>query len=172
MIRRRTFGAGFLAALTGGCGFHPLYGRDERGAVSDRLRQVDVALIPERSGQLLREELQRRLEGPDGLVDRAYLLSVTYSVSEQGVATEFSTSALTRMRVTGTAHWTLTALKGTPHDVLSGWAKNNDGMNLIDVQYFYTELQREEVLKRISNSISQQIVTEISGFFKKEQGLI
>ena len=169
MIRRRTLGAGLLAALTSGCGFQPLYGRHDNGAVSDKLRQIDVALIPERSGQLLREELQRRLEGSSGLSDRAYLLSVTYAISEQGVATEFTTSAVTRMRITGTAHWTLTSVKGEPHDVLSGWAKSNDGTNLIDVQYFYTELRDEDVVRRISTSISQQIVTDLAAYFQKEQ---
>ncbi len=169
MIRRRTIGAGLLAALSSGCGFQPLYGRHDNGAVSDRLRQIDVALIPERPGQVLREELQRRLEGPDGLSDRAYQLSVTYTISEQGVATEFATSAVTRLRVIGTAHWTLTAVKGEPRDVVSGWAKSNDGANLVDVQYFYTELRNEDVLRRISTSISQQIVTDLAAYFQKEQ---
>ena len=159
-----------LAGLAGGCGFHPLYGSAGEGAaVSDELRQVDVALIPERSGQLLREELQRRLQGAGGAGSTSYLLNVTYSVADQGVATEFTTSAQTRIRVIGEAHWTLTSVRGEAHEVASGWAKANDGINLVDVQYFYTDIQHESAIRRISTDISQQIVTGIATYLKKEK---
>ncbi|MDR3523278.1 MAG: LPS assembly lipoprotein LptE [Acetobacteraceae bacterium] len=156
-----------MVGLAGGCGFRPLYGRMGDGtAMPEQLRQVDVALIPDRAGQLLREELQRRLQGESGSGSKSYLLTVTYNVSDQGVATEFTTSAQTRVRVIGEAHWSLISIRGEAHEIASGWAKSNDGANLIDVQYFYSDLQHENVVRRISTDISQKIVTDIAAYFQ------
>ena len=159
-----------LAGLAGGCGFRPLYGSAGEGmAIPEQLHQVDVALIPDRAGQLLREELLRRLQGTSGSGTKSYLLTVTYNVSDQGVATEFTTSAQTRVRVIGEAHWSLISVRGEAHEIASGWAKSNDGANLVDMQYFYGDLQHENVVRRISTDISQKIVTDIAAYFQKAQ---
>ena len=157
-----------LAGLTGGCGFSPLYGQADgaSGGVADKLRQIDVALIPERSGQLLRQALQQRLEGAGGAGAKGYVLSVNLTVSNQGQATEFTTSAQTRMRVVGTARWSLTNVQGEAHQIASGAAKTVDGYNLVDVQYFYTDLRNEEVIKQITQELSQKIATQVAEYFK------
>lgn len=67
--RRRFLGLvalGSAALGVSACGFTPLYGRSERtggNASVDGLRQVFVATIPERTGQILRKELQIQLAG-------------------------------------------------------------------------------------------------------------
>ena len=50
--------AGFLSLGAGGCGFHPLYGPTASGAnLTDVMKSVQVATIPSRTGQRLRNEL-------------------------------------------------------------------------------------------------------------------
>ncbi len=50
--------AGFLSLSTGGCGFHPLYGPTASGAnLTEVMKSVQIATIPSRTGQRLRNEL-------------------------------------------------------------------------------------------------------------------
>ena len=66
-----------------GCGFEPVYmpsAGDTPGVAQRELAAIDVAIIPDRPGQLLRQALQQRLGGADpvgpaiyperGLLDR------------------------------------------------------------------------------------------------------
>ena len=55
-----------LLALPG-CGFHPLYASNgsEPGPAKEGLGQISVGLIPERAGQILRQELQARFDHGD-----------------------------------------------------------------------------------------------------------
>ena len=57
--RRAVFGAMLLAPVLAGCGFQPLYGSGFSGGegVAGKLRSVDIALIPGRVGQEVRNEL-------------------------------------------------------------------------------------------------------------------
>ncbi|MFM8988614.1 MAG: hypothetical protein ACKOUS_02890, partial [Alphaproteobacteria bacterium] len=48
--------AGALPVLAG-CGFSPLYGRSEGGAVAEELAKIRVLPIANRSGQVLRNHL-------------------------------------------------------------------------------------------------------------------
>ncbi len=50
--------AGLVALGAGGCGIHPLYGPTASGAnLSDIMKTIDVANIPSRTGQRVRNEL-------------------------------------------------------------------------------------------------------------------
>ena len=82
MSRRLLAAAGGLALLTG-CGFRPLYGARDNGTASPAeqgLAEISVALIPERSGQLLRQALQARFERSGGGAAKRYDLSVGYGI--------------------------------------------------------------------------------------------
>lgn len=43
--------------LLGACGFTPLYADKDESSVQEKLDQIDIAVIPDRSGQFLRNEL-------------------------------------------------------------------------------------------------------------------
>ena len=50
--------AGLLSLGASGCGFHPMYGPTASGAnLTDVMKSVQVATIPSRTGQRLRNEL-------------------------------------------------------------------------------------------------------------------
>jgi hypothetical protein len=66
----------------------------------------------------------------------------------------------------GAAQWSLTNVQGEARQITSGAAKTIDGFNAIDVQYFYNDLRNEEVMKQVAQSLSQQIILQISEYFK------
>ncbi|MDX2263353.1 MAG: hypothetical protein NW215_00070 [Hyphomicrobiales bacterium] len=57
-ITRMIGGAIVIGAVLGGCGFQPLHGPTASGAnLSDVMKSVDIALVPGRVGQKIRNEL-------------------------------------------------------------------------------------------------------------------
>ncbi len=79
-----SLGGAFTAVAVAGsvlcaCGFQPMYGqrRPEVTPVSSDLASIEVGMIPDRSGQLLRNELTYLLNpASDAGVSRRYTLSV------------------------------------------------------------------------------------------------
>jgi LPS-assembly lipoprotein len=69
--------AGLLSLGAGGCGFHPLYGPTASGAnLSEVMRTVEVANIPSRTGQQVRNELIFGTTGGNGGLPPVYRLEV------------------------------------------------------------------------------------------------
>ena len=127
-IRRRMAVLG-MGALLGGCGFRPVYApRADGNAAQEQLASIRVARLPERSGQLLRQELQARLDHGEALAKR-YELAVSYSVSSDAIGIQQDTT-FTRLRMVGTANWTLRSLDPTQKVVATGLARSVDGVNV------------------------------------------
>ena len=78
-------GAGLACCLLAGCGFSPLYGDDGAATpVSAQLEQVQVAQIPERTGQMLHDTLQDDMQRDGAPVAQLYTLTVDYNINQQG----------------------------------------------------------------------------------------
>ncbi len=150
-----------------GCGFHPVYAkRDKTAPAVAGLSQIDVALIPERFGQLTREALQARLEqGGSGDVHR-FRLVTSLGVSGDAIGVR-SDSVPTRVRLIGTANWTLTAEDATGATLAHGTAHDVDGFDIIDQQYFASDLQSQEVLRRMAANLADQIALQLALYFEK-----
>jgi LPS-assembly lipoprotein len=172
MIGRRAVFQAFalpILALVAGCGFHPAFQQSNLGhGGSDALAQIEVGLIPDRPGQLLRQELQRRLEGSGGSIHKSYLLATSLAMRNDFVGIEFGSNSSSRIRVVGTATWKLIRIDGQQETVASGWQKSTDGFNQIDPQYFYSDLQLEQTYKRIAASLAEQMLLAISVQLNKE----
>ncbi len=167
MITRRTlFAAGAFgaAALSGGCGFHPIYARGS--AARAALPAVYVKLIANRNGQLLRQALQTRLEGSNDTVAKRFTLSIGYAEAVQIVNVQADNS-VTRLRSVGTATWTLLPVDNTTNKLAGGTVRSVDGYNLIDEQYFYQDLSEEAVQRRLAEALADQIVIGLSVYFDK-----
>jgi|SRR5271166_5692442 len=68
---------GLLTLGTGGCGFHPLYGPTASGAnLSEVMKTINVADIPSRTGQRLRNELIFGTTGGGDRLPALYRLDV------------------------------------------------------------------------------------------------
>lgn len=78
------------AMLLGGCGFSPVYGRNDYAAAE--LATIQVGQIEERIGQVLRNELIDRLTPQGEPGDPRYHLSVTITESRSPLAIQSDTS--------------------------------------------------------------------------------
>ena len=158
-----------LAALAlGGCGFRPLYGsRDGQDMPAQReLAAIDVGLIPERSGQLLRQALQQRMNRSDDAPAKRYELSVSFGVSGDVIGIQQDSTA-SRLREVATATWSLKLLDPGRTLVTNGTARALDGVNIIDQQYFAADLEGEAAQRRLAEAVADQIALQISAFFAR-----
>jgi len=157
----------FLALTSlAGCGFSPLYGdAGTSSTVADKLAEVQVQNIPERTGQMLRESIEQQLYANGSPTTQLYVLTVSYSIGEQGVGIQQDTS-VTRNRFIATANWTLAAV-GTPGvPIATGLASTEDAQNIIDQQYFALTLETTTIDQQLADQIGQQISSQVAVYFK------
>jgi LPS-assembly lipoprotein len=165
---RRGFSLGLALAL-GGCGFQPVYmptASGKAGPAQRGLASVNVPVIRERPGQLLRQALQERFSNDSG-VPSEYDLTVSYSVAGEGIAIQSSTLA-TRVRLIGTANWNLVGRDNKRTTLISGSARAMDGVNVFDSQYFASDLESEAKQKSIAENIATQIATQLAVWFRQQ----
>lgn len=157
-----------VGLLVGGCGFEPVYGERTGGGggAQDRLAEVNVLLMPERSGQLLRQALQSRLERGGAGAARRYDLSVQFAISGEpiGIQRDNSTS---RLRLIGTANWSLYAQDAQRSTIASGTAREVDAFNIISQQIFAAELANSAVQRRMADAVADQIVLQLASHFAR-----
>lgn len=153
-----------LSLLLSGCGFHPLY--DRAGASAASLAAVYVNIIPNRPGQLLRQALQAKLEGPNGAIAKRFTLGVSYSENVQALGVQADNST-TRNRDVGTATWSLHPVNNLSVQVTGGTARSVDGYNIIDEQFFYSDLSQEATERRLADALAEQIVTGLAVYFDR-----
>ena len=167
-IARRGLLAAALATL-GGCGFRPLYGSggEAEAGVQARLAEINVQLIPERSGQLLRQALQVRLERGRPPVARRFDLSVQYVLASEAIGIQQDTSA-SRVRFTGVANWALLAQNAQRTTVASGSAREVDAVNIINQQFFAAEITSAAVQRRMVEALAEQIVIQLATHFARQ----
>ncbi len=153
-----------LLALSG-CGFTPLYGGAQGQAASAGLEAVAVQNIPERTGQMLRQSLQQQLYTAGQPVTEHYTLSVNYSINQtgEGVQEDSSTS---RTRFDAHAAWRLSPIGNPAVTLASGNATAMDALNIIDQQYFASNLETDTVNQQLSDQIAAQITVQLAAWFR------
>lgn len=170
MSRRLLAAAGGLALLTA-CGFRPLYGVRDNGTVSPAeqgLAEISIALIPERSGQLLRQALQARFERSGGGVAKRYDLSVGYGIQGDTLNIAQTTSIPSRLRLVGTANWALISQDTRRRTLATGTARSVDGLNIFDQQFFALDMQSEAVQRRIAEQVAEQMALQLAAWFNRQ----
>lgn len=168
ILRRRLLCVGPLAVLSG-CGFRPVYmptASDKAGVAQRGLSSVFVEIIPDRPGQELRQALQERL-GDDSGTPTAYNLRVSFGVAGEGIAIEANNIA-TRLRLTGTATWSLIGHDDKRTTLTSGSARAIDGVNILGAQYFAADLEVEAEDKRLAETLATQITTQLAVWFRQQ----
>lgn len=170
MIRRRRL-LGTLAALVpagplAACGFQPLYGQGPDSPTAD-LPAIYVDNIGGRFGQLVRENLQTRLDVPNSGAASLYTLSVSPGINAQGIAIQPDNST-TFTRQIGTADWTLRTVGVPPRALASGHARMVDGTNNIDQQYFQSTISNETTQARIAAGLADEIALQLAAWFRRE----
>lgn len=164
---RRLSLAAMAAAVLGcsGCGFRPLYGTPKPDAtpLSSDLAAIDVALIPDRSGQQLRNELEQLLNpgARTGVADR-YTLSVqlrekldTFAVERSGFAS--------RATIELTASYSLQE-DAAGSQVLAGRARSISSYNLLDND-FSTVAGADDARRRAIQQLAYEIRNRLAAHF-------
>jgi LPS-assembly lipoprotein len=167
LSRRRLLTLGAAGALAG-CGFQPVYmptASGRAGPAQRELAAIAVKLLPDRPGQLLRQDLQERLGSDSGEVPQRYSLAVSFSIAGEGIGIQ-PDNAATRVRLIGTATWTLSAQDPAQTRVTSGSARAMDDFNILDQQYFAADLENEQVQRRLAAALADQIAMQLAVFFR------
>lgn len=153
----------------GGCGFKPLYGRNDgrSSQVQDRLAEVNVLLIPERQGQLLRQALLERLERSGAGAAPRYDLSVQFGLSAEPIAIQ-QDSSVTRLRMIGTASWSLLSQPPQRATLANGTVRDVDGFDIINQQFFAVELSRQALQRRMADALAERITTQLAIYFARQ----
>jgi len=152
-----------------GCGFHPLYAPAAGGApgpAAAELAAVYVPVMPERTGQLIRQALQQRFDGAGTGVAKRYQLDVNYNVAGEGVAVQRDNST-TRVRLVGTASWVLRTLSLERKVLAQGSARVLDGFNILNQQYFAADLESQSATLRVTQALADQITLKLGTYFQQ-----
>lgn len=166
VLQRRGLVGGWLLLL-GGCGFHPVYGSAGVGVGAEgELSAIAVGLIPNRPGQLLRLALQDKFERGGAGVAQRYDLSVTLSLSSEALSIQAGNTS-SRVRVVGNAGWVLTAQDAERRTLKAGSAREVDGYNVFNNQYFASDQENDVVQRRMVEALSEQIALQLAIYFNQ-----
>jgi LPS-assembly lipoprotein len=168
-IARRAVLALSAGAGLAGCGFQPVYmptASGRAGPAQRELAAIDIALIPDRPGMLLRQALQDHFEGTGDPTTPRYDLSVSFWITGQGIGEQTDTT-ITRTRFIGRANWSLAAVDLAHTRLTSGSAHASDALNNLDTQFFASDLETEAIQKRLAQDLADQISLQLAAYFRK-----
>lgn len=143
------------------CGFKPLYGEQSAGAAPGGPLAVDVALIPNREGQVIRSMLRRRFSSAAAANFR---LDVALAQTSAVTAIDAAGDA-TRRRLTMTAGWRLSPLASNAPKPLDGRVQVVEAYNVLASDYAnYTAegAARERTAARLAELVAQAVTARAS----------
>lgn len=167
-----SFRFGFILAavlLTASCGFRPLYapsGGDNAQAqvfAFDTFRKMDIAQIPDREGQFLRNELIELMHPSGRARIVEYKLNISLTETKTGLAVRRSSDA-TRANLTATASYRLRAV-GEEGSILIGTVKSTSGYNIFESEFQTLSAEksaRERALKDVAQQLRLRLATEFA----------
>lgn len=147
-----------------GCGFRPMYGeRADGGGAAAGLRQVRVARILERNGQLMRRRLEERLATDESAARYDLRVGLAFGAEAQGFGRD---GTPTRVRFTGTATWLLFDTGSPPRLVARGMERTFDAFNVPENQFFSSDTSRMAMEQRLVDQLAEDIVRSLSVRFE------
>ncbi len=157
---KTTFAALLMLCLAA-CGFRPLYADGAGGQVSTAMRGIQVAPIPDRTGQLVRDGLERHFTARG---TPAYQLVVTLEESIEGFGIRQDEST-TRERVSLVARYLLIDL-ATNKPVVEDLARSDVGVDRVGSEYA-TIVAERAASRRNADQLVQQITNRLAQHFRK-----
>lgn len=153
--------AAVVASLSG-CGFEPLHGK-RSAASAAALETVDVSVIEDREGQLLRNRLQQLL-APRGSAERNWQLKVKLSESIERILVKESSFA-TRANIQISASYVMKQrLSGSGAEPFSrsGVSRSVGSYNIRDAEFEYANViaerdAREKALQLLADDIKRRV---------------
>ena len=135
--------------------------RGANGSVNADLATIYVPVEPNREGQIMRQELQRRFDGSGSGVAKVYDITANPALSIEAIGIQRDNST-TRYRLNGTVTWTLRKLDVAHTLVATGSARVQDGFNVIDQQYFALDMEQEAAFRRVIEALADQITQQVA----------
>lgn len=142
------------------CGFRPLYGeRGVQALSSDELAAVQIDVIRDREGQMLRNELLDRFQAAGGAVKPRYGLSIVLQTTRAalGIRTDETAS---RVNLTMAASYVVREV-ATGAVLFSGQGRSIDSFDILDSDFASTSSEADAV-RRAVHDLSEQISTRVS----------
>jgi LPS-assembly lipoprotein len=153
-----------VAAAIAGCGFEPLYAsRSSGGGVLDEYATVKVAVIADRTGQQLRNELTDLLTPRGTAGKHKYLLEVELSEAIEELAVD-PTGLATRANLRLDGAYRLRDFTSNAV-LLSERASATSSYDLLDTSPFSTVTAQNDVRKRTALRLAQDIRGRLGVFF-------
>ncbi len=146
-------------AALGACGFEPLYGRnDGAGSANQRLAEVEIAHLPNRTGQTLRNLLIDRFHDSGKAAVAPYRLTVTLSATEQPLSVR-KDATTARAQLVIRAPYTLVDTR-TEQPLLSATSRAIAAYNILEQQYgnvAAVEHAYDRALTQIADEITARV---------------
>ncbi len=153
-----------LAALTA-CGFRPLYG-PQAGYDSSlaELASITVSRIPDRTGQILQNDLRDRLTPRGAPANPRYRLGVSMLTQREGVAFEKDES-VTRINLTLSASYQLTEI-ATGSVLSSGATRSVAAFNVVQSEFANISAEADAE-RRAALAVGENIWIRLGVYFSK-----
>lgn len=163
---------GFTATLLSGCGFAPMYGRHAAEtpnasptSVTADLSQIEIALIPDRSGQVLRNDLMDRLY-KSGYPSNPIATLQIAKINETRVELDLTKSSdATRAQLHLTAVMTLVGKDGTT--LLTRNVQSVTSFNILGSE-FATHVTEDSARQSALNDLARQIELNLSIYYNSK----
>jgi LPS-assembly lipoprotein len=159
---------GFSLLTLTACGFRPVYGvnRDTPTGVEEKLSRVEIANIPDREGQYLRNALIDRFYRNSRPVDAAYILTVS-PVKETITDLDITkTSDTTRTQLRLAINYTLTD-KATNQPLFTRQGTSVNSYNVLGSE-FATRVTEDNARKNALDDLARQVELQINLYFKRQ----
>ncbi len=162
----KNFAIASLVLFLAGCGFSPIYGGKFGGALTIDLSRIKIEPIKDWAGQMLRNELEQKINPLGVKQKKLFRLNVTLSESKQELAIKKSEIA-TRANLKLTALYILTSQKSGV-TVTSGSSSIIVGYNIL-TQEFATLIAEKDARKRAAKELSTDITNRLAVHFQLNQ---
>jgi LPS-assembly lipoprotein len=157
-----------LCLCAAGCGFEPLYAGGGQ-SVAAHYAEVDVANIPDRDGQFLRNALIDRLYVGGRPADAKYELKIDplkETSTDLGIQKD---ATVTRTQIEISARLRLVD-RETARTLLDRTVRAVGGYDVLDQQYT-TVITRQSVTENILTELSDNVLRELDLYFKRGPGI-
>lgn len=155
-----------LAFATAACGFAPVHGqRAEKQDAAARLTGVEIAQIPDRVGQLMRNDLLNRFAPFGGAGSARYRLEVSLQSNDEGLGFQ-PDQAITRINFRLGATYRLIELT-SGKTVFADVARSMVGYNVVQSDFANLSAQRE-AQRRAAGVVSERIAERLSLFLSDQ----
>ena len=112
----------------------------------------------------MRQALQQRFEGSGTGTAKKYELTAAVSISLEAIAIQRDSSS-SRVRLIGSAPWTLRTLSLERPILTQGSSRVLDGYNILNQQYFAADLESEVAIRRVASALADQIALQVGSYF-------